>query len=161
MSIETTLNIKRDYLNRLSTSCKNHTLSRSGLIALLLRRFLRKQKLPYSMFKTISYQKRNQKKNWKIIHVSYPVDLFEKCCDVRKFSKISVSFLVSMAIDSYLDVVEEELSGAKGTNEKITDNYELSYTCIANNEYDNMNFHTYWMLPETKAVEKYLQKLQE
>jgi hypothetical protein len=154
--IETTINIKKSYTQELTAICGKFNLSRSKLIALLIEKFIQEKRMVHASFKRVAYQERQKKKCWKIMHICFSAVLFEKCCDVRKCAKISVSRFIAMAIDAYLDIIEKELSEGLHEN-NTTDNYQGNYLCIYNDDAKISNFHIYWGIPNRKEVKRSLE----
>jgi len=68
--------------------------------------------------------------------------------DLRKVRKLSVSFIVALAIREYLDEIIRELSKKK----IITDNYHHSYIFIANIYNGICSFTTFWGVPPEQIL---------
>ena len=73
------------------------------------------------LHKSSDYQKRKGKKYYKAVHVGFEDKFYEKCFDIRKFHKLSLSLILSIAIENYLD----DIIKGKG----VTDNYSSFYFC--------------------------------
>jgi hypothetical protein len=153
--IDSTINIHIKYLNRLENVCGKYALSKNKIIMLVLEKFLTEHKLTYSIFKRVRYQKRHPKKCWKTTHIYFPADLFEQCCDIRKFCKLSVSRFIALAIKLYLNTIEEELSGESGVNNRV-DNYITHYVYMVNQQDESISFHIFWPLEGKKNTKKRL-----
>jgi antitoxin component of RelBE/YafQ-DinJ toxin-antitoxin module len=158
MRIESTINMDKQYVQKITSVCEEFSFSRSQLIALLLKRFFKEQQLPRpcSMFQRVTYQQRREKKKWKIIHMSFDPDLFERCHDVRKFCKISVSRFIALAIDLYLDIIVEDRSETP-TKNNITDNYQHNYLFFCNNAPKITTYSIFWGMPDLKRLETQFQ----
>jgi len=86
---------------------------RREVIVMLLMRLMRDITRLQGAFTLVKYQKRNPEKVWHCVPVSFRRDENEFFSDLRKLTKFSVSFLVAMATEMYL---EELLQGDKRHN---------------------------------------------
>ncbi|MCP4129553.1 MAG: hypothetical protein GY754_00930 [bacterium] len=145
MYIDTTININIKLLDELHAASKQLKLSRSDLVILLLQRVVAEKKLPVFMFKQVRYQPRNFASNWKKIHVYPEVEAYEQWLDARKFLKWSVSALIAFAIQEYLEILLEELSGTG--KPKNSDNYPTDYFFLARDAHGTQKFVIYWGYP--------------
>jgi hypothetical protein len=100
----------------------------------------------------VQYQKDNDAVNWHRLHVSFSNYSYELALDLRKVLKLSVSYIISLAIVEYLDEIVESLCIKK----KDIDNYLQNYVFISN-DYNGVHyFTTFWGYPSEKILNKHL-----
>ncbi len=145
MVIETTINISNSNKLLLIETALRNKISVNEMINLLLLKFLKGKFGKYHTFKRIKYQKLCTGDHWKTVHVWFSPDFYEKCLDLRKFHKCSISFILAQAIELYLN---ETLNSDK------CDNYNRHYIFMAT-LYDNCPiFISTWEFPgEEKAMQ--------
>ncbi len=152
MKIDTTLNVKRVVLMNIDDASAECSTSRSHLISLLLKRLLKKNTTDKNRFSRVKYQKRDKKAGWKRPHVFLDYDLYEKCIDMRKVNKMSVSYLVFIAYTLYFDTVVDELR-----NGEETDNNLRQYIFIWKKHGDVFSYTVFWDFPPEECLLKYLE----
>ncbi|NCU32815.1 MAG: hypothetical protein EOM23_07780 [Candidatus Moranbacteria bacterium] len=110
-------------------------VSRNRIICLLLDRLMQDYEFMYQRKRTVEYQPDQPKEEWSRMSVRFHHASYEKYTDVRKISKISVSFLLAIAVDKYL---EELLLEMVDTSVKRTEiNYSITFHEIRYNIYEN------------------------
>ncbi len=119
--METTLNIHREILNQISEAAQIRSISRSEMIAYLLKEVMGEISDHGSLGSTVKYQKGRKPCNWHRFHVTVKDDMYEYWQDLRKLLKMSVSFILAFAVRKYL---------SKLMNKKIADNYRFLYYSI-------------------------------
>ncbi|MBN1534236.1 MAG: hypothetical protein JXA20_16305 [Spirochaetes bacterium] len=94
---------------------------------------------------SIEYQKSNPSERWNHFHIVLSEKEYEYFIDMRKLCKRSVSFLVALSVNKYIEEVIAELTNIK--TEK-TDNYQfLSYILIGERIDNVISWRIYWDLP--------------
>ncbi len=147
MKIETTLNISESNLLLLKNEVKKTNIPMNKLIINLLFQYLNKRSNHYKTFSRIRYQKRNKTKLWKVKHVWFTPDFYEKCVDLRKFHKLSLSGILAEAIELYLEKISD----------KKYDNYHKSYIFISTFYNNCPIFIISWEYPGNKKTLELLQ----
>lgn len=121
MAIQTTINIKTDYLMLLADASLITGRSIRSIISLLMFRLSRDHDALVKTWEQVRYQKREESDNYHCLHLGLKPGEYEMFLDLRKFFKQSVSLLVAHAIDAYLDDI---IANTK----KMPDNYpEINY----------------------------------
>ena len=105
MVIESTVNISLNKKQKIEFYSNKLNISKNELILKLLFKYLSCNLNNYKTFTRIQYQKKDQDGTWKKIHVWFSTDFYEKCLDLRKFHKLSISYILSIAIDLYLSEI--------------------------------------------------------
>ncbi len=152
MKIDTTINIKRLVLERIDEAASDSGVTRSLLISLLLKRMVQVRGTDKNRFSRVKYQKRDPKAGWKRPHVMLDYDLYEKCIDMRKLSKMSVSFLVQVSFNMFFEKVVDELN--KGVR---TDNNLRNYICIGKRYGEVCSYTVFWDFPPEEELKKFLE----
>ncbi len=145
--INTTIHINKDLLQELDVYAKSQKKSKNEILKLLISNFILNNKITPKLFKTVTYQERAHSDMWHTLHVSFDFDIYEKCLDLRKLYKLSVSYLISQMIKLY--ILKKGLL--------ITDNYLSFYMLIPHHSQNNLNFQIYWEPSIKKRTKKYLQ----
>jgi hypothetical protein len=144
MLIETTLHVHKSILDKLYQGAVTTGRSTTSIIKLLIQRFMNDNRRMTKTNSRIQYQERDLKENWHCIHVVFNEYEYEYCLDLRKFCKLSVSYILAYAVRRYLDEVLEELLNG-GTN---TDNYYYcNYVFIRKIVNNVICWQIYWGLP--------------
>jgi len=125
MYTKTTLYIRNDLLLRLDNAVDRLNCSRSRLVSDLLVTYMAKNNAGGVCFKRLKYQPRNDKAVYTAKSLFLRNDVYELWCDVRKAFKLSASFIISIAIEHYLDMMIN--------NKKLLHNYFPMY--ITNTSY--------------------------
>ena len=146
MIIETTVNISQKNREILYKSSEQTKLSKNDLIKKLIIKFLNHNLENYADQKRIQYQKRNNREIWKSVHIWLTPELYDKCQDLRRIHKLSISHIVAIAIKKYL---KEILSGQY-------DNYLRTYMFISFIHYNCPIFIITWDYPGNKMTQKLL-----
>ena len=147
--VHTTVNLSVSDAQYLDECAKKLKMKRSKLMSLLLKMMMVKAKDLQKSFTTVQYHRRGSSDGWKKVHF-FPLSKdYEVFTDMRNSCKISVSFLLSKAISSYLD---ELLSlGAKKVA-KLCDKYYIHhYECNGKVDKNNFCWHIIWGLDERLA----------
>ena len=121
--IATTVNIEQTLHENLRQACQKTGKSHSFIVTTLLFRVDRRHMKRIKLFKRVKYQPRLSTGNWSLLHIKLTPELYEKCQDLRKFSKHSLSFLLALEIQLSLEEIVKEILGLK-----LRDNYSILYT---------------------------------
>lgn len=141
MKIKTTIHIRMDLLTRLADAAEASGSSMRCLLSALLREYMAGDHAKHSAFTRVRYQERRCKDQWRRMHLSLMCDEYEYCIDLRKVSKMSVSFLVAYAIEQFLD----NLLGKYGKN---MDSYRYRNYAIMKMKIENVIcWVIYWGIP--------------
>ncbi len=152
MKIDTTLNIKKNILEGIDEAASECGISRSRFISLLIIKFLREKSVEGNHQTRVKYQKRNKTAIWKRPHVLFDYDLYEKCIDIRKLCKLSVSHVVFTAYGLFLHTVIHEQKKGGDTVRPFR-----QYICIWR-EYDGVFcFSVFWDFPNEEILIQYLE----
>ncbi len=150
MKIDTTVNMKRVVLERIDSSAKMCSISRSKLITLLLKRMMAVKNTDKNRFSRVKYQKRDKNGDWKRPHVMLDYDVYEKNIDMRKLNKMSVSYIITIAYKRYFDSVIDELKN--GVNNNLR-----QYICIGRRNGNVFSYTVFWDFPEEDHLLQYLE----
>ena len=95
-------------------------------------------------YSRIKYQARDDKENWYLVHLVLNEYEYEYYLDMRKFFKMSVSYIVAYAVKRYLDEIIDELLNMN----KNTDNYLYrNYILITKTINSVICWQIYWGVP--------------
>lgn len=112
---------------------------------MFLRRAMKNKALYLKNTRAVRYQARNGNEKWSRQHIRMNCKEYECCLDMRKFGKISVSFLIACAIDLYKDDFEGEHDS---TSEGKPDNYHINGYIVLKEEHNEAVCWTiYWGKP--------------
>jgi hypothetical protein len=140
MLIETTLHVKKSILYRLDQSATITGRSRTSIIKLLIQRIMKDNQRMIKMNSRVKYQERDLKENWQRINIVFNEYEYEYCQDLRKFYKMSISYILAFAVLRYLD---EIFKGNKSTDKYFYCNYIFIKKIIDN----IVCWGIYWGIP--------------
>lgn len=147
--IHTTVNLSSKNAVSLEDAARQLHLKRSKLVAMLLRKMLKKAKSLQRYFTPVHYQKNIDGDEWKVVHIFIDDRDYEVFIDMRNFFKWSVSALLAMAINKYLD---ELLNADSKVLKDQYDNYKIiDYHCDAKLNKNMICWHIKWELSEKLA----------
>jgi len=148
MHIATTLHIRCDLLEKVNAASKKMNISRSGLVSILLLKYMETNRAGMKSFASVAYQERQDDSSFTTKSLCLREDVYEKWCDVRKAFKFSASYIIAMAIEKYLDEIVH--------GQKIPYNYFSMY--ITNTTYhDNVCIiQTLWGVAGEKILAEIL-----
>ncbi len=152
MKIDTTINIKQEVLEKIDECAAQFSISRSQLVSLLINSMIKENHTDKNRFTRVKYQKRDENTTWKRPHLMFEQDMYEKCIDIRKLLKLSVSFIVLVAFNRYIDKVVSGLMN--GVN---TDNNAQNYICIGRKSRGIYSYVIFWDFPPEKELIKFLE----
>ena len=144
MLIETTINISKKNYITLKESAEILKITKNELIFRLIIRYFNRKLNNFAGSTRIKYQKNENGQGWKSIHVWFSPEFYDKCQDLRKFHKFSISFILSQAIELYLN---ELLNGQ-------CDNYLHSYMFFGFTFNNCPIFITTWDYPGNEFTER-------
>ena len=146
MSIETTVYMNSSILEMLNNAAKITGKSRIYIIALLMQKIMSNNHEKLKFFSRIKYQKRDKKEKWHRLHITLNEYEYEYYLDMRKFLKMSVSFILAYAVRKYVDTVVNKLLDRK----IITDNYRYRNYIFIKETFDNevICWKIYWGIPK-------------
>ncbi len=147
MNIDTTINITDNNTVLLKNSAEKLNVSTNVLIIRLITKFLVNTDRNIKAFQRISYQKKDETECWVQKHLWFSPEFYEKCLDLRKFYKLSLSNVLAVAINLYL---VEKLKG-------VTDNYTQNYTFMQSKQAGCGVFTITWGYPGNEMVKELLQ----
>lgn len=140
MPIETTLYVHKSILNKLVEGAAATRKSINSIIKLLVQRIMRDNQRMIKKNSRIKYQERDLKENWHRLHIILNEYEYEYCLDLRKFLKMSVSFILAYAVLRYLDELLK--------NNNDTDNYYYKNYFIIKKTFDGtICWQIYWGIP--------------
>lgn len=151
MNIITTVNIRDDLLTRMKTRKQELNISLNKIVNFLLLKALNWRKKSIKTFKSIKYQVKYENISWHKLHISMDNALYERCLDMRKLYKLSVSYILAICIKMYLDILSKKIIMAKGT-----DNYHNCYLLFSNTDKNVFSFTIFWSLPGENIIKKHL-----
>jgi len=151
MDIVTTVNIRNDLLDKMISTKQELNISLNKIVRLLLSKALNWRNKSIKTFKSIKYQTKEEDIGWHKLHISLDGALYERCLDMRKLYKLSVSYILSICIKLYLDILNQELE-----KEQETDNYHKCYIFFSNYDENVFSFTIFWSLPGEKSLKEYL-----
>ena len=142
MLIETTLNVHKSILEELNICADIIGRSRTFIIKLLIQRIMKDNQRMIKTNSRVKYQERDVKENWSRINIVFNEYEYEYCQDLRKFFKMSVSYIIAYAVLKYLDEVLKF--------KKSTDNYFYTSYIFIKKTYDGaICWQIYWGIPPT------------
>ena len=105
MLIKTTLYINKSILETLNKSSAIIGINKTKIIKLLMQRVMKDNQRLLKSYSRVKYQERDIKENWHRLHIVLNEYEYEYYLDMRKFFKMSVSFILAYAVMRYLDEV--------------------------------------------------------
>lgn len=101
--VATTLNIHVDVLSKINHAAAKFRKSRKAIIVFLLKQLMMDRRVLSRGFTAVRYQQDDDKECWHTFHIRFREDDNEYFVDLRKFSKCSVSCLLAIAVNQYID----------------------------------------------------------
>ena len=147
MTIETTINISMKNKIIIEKSAEKLQISKSEIIKRLFVLFINQNFENFPDLKRVQYQKKKPDEIWKPIHVWFSPEFYDKCQDLRRFHKLLISYILTLAILLYRNKILE------GEH----DNYHHNYVFIAFKHNHCPILIITWDYPGNTMVEKILQ----
>lgn len=140
----TTLNIHIDVLSKINQHAIRLNKSKKEIIILLLMRIMKNHHLFVKTFSTVKYQRSDIKAKWHCFHIRFKKDENEFFVDLRKLCKYSVSCLVAISVERYLDELIMDI------DKKLVDNYIYYKNYVLHFEVIDgiISWSFYWGYPE-------------
>ncbi len=152
MKIQTTVNIKKELLNRLESASKILNVPKSQLISRLLEVMMEKCPVKTPDNTRVRYQKRDKNTVWHKLHVTYDYDMYEKSLDLRKICKMSVSLIIEEGIKKYLDLIISDK-----TQDSDKPGFGSNYVFIQNMSKSCYSYTVFWGFPGNAVLKKLLE----
>jgi hypothetical protein len=137
--IRTTVNMTREVYEMICSVSRKSGMSKTTVIKILLRKISTKEKR-VKMWKRIEYQKRNSSQEWQTFHLSIEEAEYEYYLDLRKLLKKSLSLIIFIAANEFIEIV----------NTTLSDNYPFFNYIITSSEttFGIQKWSVYWGIPE-------------
>jgi hypothetical protein len=103
--METTLNIRTDISVKIAFAAQARGISRSQMIAILIKKVMDDISNPGRMGNLVQYQQRRKQGEWHTFHLYVREDDYEYFLDLRKLLKMSVSLILAYAVEKFLDKI--------------------------------------------------------
>jgi hypothetical protein len=129
MFIETTLNIRNTSLEKIHRAAQLSGKTQTEVIVILIKQMMNDSRNQVRCGKRVQYQDRNENDVWHIFHLQLRPDDYEYFLDLRKLLKMSVSLILTRAVEKYIK---------KLMATKFTDNYQYKNYIIAREVIDNV-----------------------
>jgi hypothetical protein len=108
--METTLNIRNDISEKITLAANSRGISRSEMMAILIKKVMDDVSNPGRMGRMVRYQKRCRPEEWHTFHLHVREDDYEYFLDLRKLLKMSVSLILAYAVEKFLDKLLKKYS---------------------------------------------------
>ncbi len=142
--VETTVYMHKNTLEMLNRGAAITGRTRTFIIKRLMRRVMHDNRKMLKSHSRIKYQERDLKENWHRLHIVMNEYEYDYCLDMRKFFKMSVSFILAFAVNRYLDEIKYELLDVN----QNTDNYLYrNYVLIKKTIDGVICWQIYWGIP--------------
>jgi hypothetical protein len=140
--MDTTINVRRDVLVKITRAARSRGISRSDMIILLFKKVMEDMSDPDSAGVMIRYQERRRPENWHRFHLWLREDEYEYVLDLRKLLKMSASLILASAVKKYL----------KKKIKNLTDNYRIRNYVVIREFIDGLNCWKFiWGFPPSLA----------
>ncbi len=107
--METTLYIHRAIMEKITYAAHARKISRSDLMRTLIKIILEKHAFYQpNMGTLVRYQEKCHPDEWHRFHITLREDEYEYCLDLRKFLKMSLSRILALAVNRYIDNMHDE-----------------------------------------------------
>ncbi len=147
--MRTSINLLFTNIEKLIDACVRCNMNHSEIINLCLRKYYAAHPELLDVDRpdrTVEYQPKGM--GYAILTLVFDVDVFNLGVFFRTFCRVSVSALVSKAIDGFLDEVVREIEG----KEKVPHNYVDYKLCMRHNGAKNMpEWSINWELEEKQT----------
>lgn len=137
--MKTTLNVHTEVLEKIVSAAQTANISKSRMIVLLIMKVLAQKEITGSLGMPVRYQRRRKRDEWHKLHACFREDEYEYFSDLRRILKMSVSLILSYAVEKYL--------GEKN-NLDNSDNYPFrNYILIKDHINDTICWKHIWGYP--------------
>ncbi len=148
MKIDTTINLKKVNTEKIEELSQQVNLSKNYIVTQIVKIILSNKNFPKSTIKRVKYQRRDKKINWKKIHMYVDYDIYEKCIDMRKIEKKSVSYIINSGISKYIYEIKKRICN------NITDDFHHNYLFIAKNHEHSKTISIFWGMPDIHLLKQ-------
>jgi hypothetical protein len=146
MFIETTLHLHADTMKRISEASRLAGQSKNYIVSRLLCMITDEKKAGPAAWSRIRYQDRYQNIKWHRMHVLLSPAEYELFLDLRKVYKMSVSRIIALEVEKYMDGLVEGL-------DNNPDNYRFPCYVFSKFIIDGVIcWAQYWGLPHNLHV---------
>ena len=156
MGIRTTLNIRIELLEKLKVVKDAYNVPFNRLVSMLLEKAKewKDNKNAIKTFKTHKYQDRAPKDKWHKLHLTLKEDLYEQCFDMRRLYRRSISLILAICINKYLEIMKIELEkeAKSDDKDKNTDNYSEGYLLSCKEISGIFTYSVFWGIPDAKTL---------
>ncbi|HOD15623.1 MAG TPA: hypothetical protein PK307_08465 [Spirochaetota bacterium] len=128
--MDTTLNIHADILVKIAETALAKGINRREMIVVLLNKIMGETRHSVRTGRLVQYQKRRPRGEWRRVHARFEADEYEYFLDLRKLMKMSLSHILAVAVEKFIDAISEE---------KDLDNYRYTNYIIINEEIDSIS----------------------
>ncbi len=141
--LATTFNVHCDILAKITGAAVRLNKTRRDIIVFLLMRIMEDHDGLIRGFTTVKYQHDDERISWHCFHIRLKHDEYEYFVDLRKVCKCSISLLIAIAVDRYIDELAKCIK-------KVVDNYPLFSNYVSHLEVIDGIFclHFFWGFPE-------------
>ena len=148
--IHTTINIHPELYEELFLKTMNHLeISESDLVAIVMKLVSREMPQRERPKRAVEYQKGNEKKEWKIVHLYLSENEYDHFVDMRIFFKMSVAHLFCYGLKKYANQIcsrkwdDKTLFPGYSFAQKTVSGLQFFMICWGNTaEYPDMNSPT-------------------
>lgn len=149
--IGTSIYISLNRLEKLRNAVSKLHLSESELLSRIIAKSRKLFGNRAITGQAVKYQKKTDKNDYEIHHVEFKVPDYEFATGRRYLFKISVSFLISLAIDLFLDEIERKIINSDKNEKTKWHAYttNLYYKNYAIPHYDKVESE-FWIIPWPK-----------
>ncbi|TAL39322.1 MAG: hypothetical protein EPN93_01940 [Spirochaetes bacterium] len=99
----TSINVHTDIMRKLAQAALQLQTSRRDIVVRLLKTVMRDLPRYNTRFETVKYQPDDPEGRWHCFGVRFKAEEFEFWADLRRLSKFTVSYLVAIGVERYLD----------------------------------------------------------
>lgn len=141
MVIDTTLHLHADTIKRITRASRLTGKTKRQILSWLLSIIADEQMINPIVWSRIRYQDRDQRANWRRVHISLTPAEYELFLDLRKVYKMSASKIIALAMEKHLKKLINSSSDK-------TDNYRISSYVFSRFIMDGVIcWAQYWGLP--------------
>jgi len=148
MIVQTTIYMTENNKLKINAAARRCGVSQSGLVVELIKQAVDNHHNLIKPYGVVRYQKKSLDRKWQRLHVYVCSRDYEYCLDLRKFCKMSVSLIIAISLELYLNNIMKNIIG-KCDQTKNTDNYTYQNYIIIRELIKNVIcWKIYWGLPE-------------
>ncbi len=144
MLIESTIYVHKSTMEKLNKGVVITGRTRTYIIKILMQNVMKDSKKLLKSYSRVKYQDRDARENWHRLHMVMNEYEYEYYLDMRKFYKMSVSFILAYATMKYMDEILNEFY-KRGNS---ADNYFYkNYVFIKKTINKVICWQIYWGIP--------------